>query len=310
MGKIKTVIMGDEKAEELARAKAQAKRDGKKQLKKVEANSKEESSAKEDVAKATEILKMMEAEDASALIAKEKDKKEIVTKPTKSGAKKEVQDEKVEAVEKKSKSKKTGKESIELTKPKHGKKYLEVLAKVEKNKLYPLSSAVTLAKATSFSKFDGSIEAHFNVSEKGLRGTVALPHGTGKQIRVAIATDEILEEVVAGKINFDVLVAHPSMMPKLAKVAKILGPKGLMPNPKTGTIGDKPEEIIKRLSSGQFNWKTEPEFPIVHVILGKVSFDNNKIEENYLVLAKSIGKDKLKSAFLKASMGPSVKVQI
>lgn len=307
MGKVKTVTMGDEKAEELARAKAQVKRDAKKQLKKVEASEDEPKSrqggteaksstskASDDASKAEQILKMMEQED-----------KEVKAKPAK------VEKEEVEPKSEK-KTSKAEKKSEEKTivKSKHGKKYMSMVAKVEKNKLYPIASAIKLAKETSYSSFDGSIEAHFNVSDKGLRGTVSLPHGTGKQVRVAIADDAILEEVAAGKINFDVLVAHPSMMPKLAKVAKILGPKGLMPNPKTGTIGDKPEEIAKKLSSGQFNWKTEPNFPIVHVILGKVSFDDKKIEENYLTLAKSIGKDKLKSAFIKASMGPSVKVQI
>lgn len=290
MGKIRTVKLGDEKAEELARAKAQAKREGKKLLKKSEPK------AKSDVEKSAEIFKMLAEEKPS--VVENKQKGIVIEKKAKKAEKKaEIKETKTEV----KKEKPTGG---------RGKKYDNVRSMVEKNKLYSLSEAIELVKNTSYSKFDGTIEAHINVSEKGLRGTVQLPHGIGKVVKIAIATDEILAEVEAGKINFDILVAHPSMMPKLAKVAKILGPKGLMPNPKTGTIGDKPEEIVKKLASGQTNWKTETDFPIIHLVLGKVSFDGKKIEENYLILAKSIGKDKIKSVFLKATMGPSVKIQI
>lgn len=307
MGKVKTVVMGDEVAEEKARLKAEAKRAQKKQEKLTSKS--REPEIKEDLSKSAEILKMMEQEDKTNKDIKiNKSIKDATQKKENKLEEPIPSDKEQETKKEKTSSKKEQKK--EIIKVKHGKKYLEAISKIEKNKLYPISAAIKLVKATSFSSFDGSVEAHFNVAEKGLRGTVALPHGTGKQVRVAIADDAILEEVAAGKVNFDVLVAHPSMMPKLAKVAKILGPKGLMPNPKTGTIGDKPEEIAKRLSSGQFNWKTEPNFPLIHTVVGKVSFDDNKIEENYLALAKSIGKDKLKSAFIKATMGPAIKIQI
>ena len=118
-------------------------------------------------------------------------------------------------------------------------------------------SAQSLIDKSSFSKFDGSVELHINVSDKGIRGTVSLPHGTGKQVRVKIADDKLISDLSAnGKIDFDILVASPEMMPKLAKIAKILGPRGLMPNPKTNTIGENPSQLVKILSSS-VSWKTQ-----------------------------------------------------
>lgn len=187
-----------------------------------------------------------------------------------------------------------------------GKKYAAARSLVDPKKVYPLSEAIDLVKKTSFSKFDGSVEVHINVAEKNLRGNVALPHGTGKTLRVKIADDALIANPI---INFDVLVASPDMMPKLAKIAKILGPKGLMPNPKTNTISENPSQLVKILSSS-VQWKTQPDFPIVHTAIGKVSFENKKLEENLSALLKSIGKDKILSIFLKPTMGPSIRVQI
>ena len=190
--------------------------------------------------------------------------------------------------------------------PSRGKKYLAVAPLVDKKKVYSLADALDLVKKTSYSKFDGTVEMHLNVMEKGLRGVVSLPHGTGKKIRVRIADDELIANPV---IDFDILVAHPSMMPKLAKIAKILGPRGLMTNHKTNTISENPEELVKKLT-GSSSWRTETDFPIVHTIIGKVSFEDKKLTENLSVIVKSIGKDKIKSAFLKPTMGPAVRVAI
>lgn len=191
-----------------------------------------------------------------------------------------------------------------------GKKYAAARLLVDPKKLYSLSEAIELVKKTSFSKFDGSVEAHINVVDKGLRGTVSPPHGTGKTIRVAVADDSLIKSLEqGGKIDFDILVASPEMMGKLAKVAKILGPRGLMPNLKTNTISEHPEELVKILSSS-VSWKTEADFPIIHIVIGKVSFEAKKLEENLMALTKSIGRDKIKSVFLKATMGPSVEVGI
>jgi large subunit ribosomal protein L1 len=137
---------------------------------------------------------------------------------------------------------------------------------------------------------------------------VTLPHGTGKKLNIVVADDAVIEAVSNGKINFDVLIATPDMMPKLAKVARVLGPRGLMPNPKNGTVTPKPEEAIAKLSAGQITYKTEPQSPIVHTSVGKLSFDNNKLEENINTFINSIGAAKIKSATLKSTMSPGIKI--
>lgn len=194
------------------------------------------------------------------------------------------------------------------------KKYIEMASLVDKQKIYSISEAVSLVKQTSITSFDGTVELHINVNpqtlgdKKDLRGNVTLPHGTGKQIRVAIADESIIAEIESGKINFDILVAHPSMMPKLAKVAKVLGPKGLMPNPKNGTVSPDPEKRVKDLSNGQVNFKTEPDNPIVHMIVGKVSFDDAKLSENIKAVFAAIGTNKIIRTTITATMGPGVKI--
>ena len=197
------------------------------------------------------------------------------------------------------------------------KRYIEAAKMVDKNKLYALSDAVSLVKQTSLTKFDGTVELHINLnplalSDKGdkkdFRVTLNLPHSTGKTIKVVIADEAIISDIAAGKINFDILVAHPSMMPQLAKVARVLGPKGLMPNPKTGTVTPDPEKRVKELTSGQVNVKTEPSNPIIHMAVGKVSFPDKQIAENITAVLKGIGMNKLAKISLTATMGPSVRI--
>ena len=196
------------------------------------------------------------------------------------------------------------------------KRYVTAASLVDKTKNYPLSDAVTLVKKTSLTKFDGSVELHINLNpasmgeKKDMRGSVSLPHGTGKQVRVLIADDKIIADVAEGKINFDILVAAPSMMPKLAKVARILGPKGLMPNPKTGTVTEDTAKRAKELSTGKVNFKTEPDQPIIHLIVGKVSFDDKKLAENISAILEAVGRNKIAKATLSATMGPGVKIDL
>ena len=217
MGKLKTVVMGDEKAEEAARKKAETKRS----QKKVE---KQATKHKEDVVESPTV--------------------EEVEKSAQGGSApggKKVKSAKLD----------------NFAKSPPGKKIIAAQSFIDKSKTYSLSDAISLVKKTSFSKFDGSVELHINVSDKGIRGTVSLPHGTGKQVRVKIADDKLISDLSAnGKIDFDILVASPEMMPKLAKIAKILGPRGLMPNPKTNTIGENPSQLVKILSSS-VSWKTQ-----------------------------------------------------
>ena len=137
-----------------------------------------------------------------------------------------------------------------------------------------------------------------------------LPHGTGKTLRIAVADDAILAEVESGKINFDILVATPSMMPKLAKVARVLGPRGLMPNPKNGTITDNTADAVKKLSGGQISYKTESAAPIIHATVGKVSFGNDKLTDNISTFLESVGKTNIASVTLKSTMSPGIKLSI
>lgn len=291
MGKIKTVVMGDEKSEEEARKKAEVKRAQKKIKKETSIIASHDLPAgplRREASKAGVAKQSSEAEEqiaASSTVATETPRND-----------------------KKKKADKVASDKYHFAR---GQKYLKIKVLVDKNKTYSINDALDLVKKTSLSKFDGTVEVIFNVVEKGQRGLVALPHGTGKEVRVKIADEALIEAISKGApVDFDVLVAHPMMMAKLAKVAKILGPKGLMPNPKTGTIGEDTEKIAKTLSKGQVQFKTESDYPIIHSIIGKVSFENDKLTDNFNAFVKAITKDKIRSIFVKATMGPAIRVQL
>jgi len=257
------------------------------------------------------VMGDIEAEEkARAKAAEKRAQKKIVKNEEKVEEKVEVVSE-AEAPEvvktevKAVKASKSGKPNVS------GKNYQAQLTKIDKNKLYSPAEAVSLVKKIAFAKFNETIELHINVLEKGIRGNATLPNGTGKQVKVVIATDGLVTDIEkGGKINFDILVASPDMMPKLAKIAKILGPRGLMPNPKTNTISPQPEKLVKDLSGGQIQYKTETNFPIIHTIIGKLDFEDKKLLDNYQVLIKAIGKDKIVSLFLKSTMSPAIGIQV
>lgn len=200
----------------------------------------------------------------------------------------------------------------------HGKKYQEAKEMVDANKYYSLKEAVSLLKKMNVGvghdrpvlKFDQSVELHFVVDETGLKGELELPFSTGKTVRVKIADDKILADLEKGKIEFDVLVTHPSFMPKLAKFAKVLGPKGLMPNPKAGTISPHPEEVVKKFEKGMLRWKTEAKFPLIHQMIGKISFEEKNLLANAEKFIEAVGKAHIKKAYIKTTMSPSVKLQL
>lgn len=188
------------------------------------------------------------------------------------------------------------------------KRHKENMSVVSKTQKYNLDQAIDALKKFKKSKFDETVELHINTKEKGISGQVTLPHGTGKTLVIKIADETILAEVLKGKINFDILVATPSMMPQLAKVARVLGPRGLMPNPKNGTITDKPEEAVKKLSGGQIAYKTESAFPIIHAIVGKVSFEDNKLKDNVNTFLSSVGASNITNVTLKSTMSPAIRL--
>jgi len=197
-----------------------------------------------------------------------------------------------------------------------GKRYQQAKKVVDPNKLYPLSEAIKLLKRISISRFNGSVDAHLVVRKVGLKGEVEFPHPTGKQQKIRIADEALLKDLEkslsAGgrsKFDFTLLIVAPQMMPKLTKYAKILGPKGLMPNPKAGTITDNPEQLAKKLA-GKTNWKTEVKAPLVHITIGKVSQPEKELEENFKALISAIGESNIKKVVLAPTMGPGIKINL
>lgn len=199
----------------------------------------------------------------------------------------------------------------ESNKPKKlkSKNYQEAAKLVDKTKTYTLPEAVELLLKIKRAKFDETVELHINTVEKGNAATVTLPHGSGKKVRVAIADDKIVENIIKGKIDFDILLAQPSMMPKLARVAKFLGPRGLMPNPKSGTIVNNPEELAKKYEGGQVYFKSEAKAPIMHLSVGKLSFGQQKLAENIKVVLDVIKKQNIQKITLKSTMSPGIKIE-
>jgi large subunit ribosomal protein L1 len=191
-----------------------------------------------------------------------------------------------------------------------GKKYLAAKKKVDIAKFYPLTEGIKLVQTTSFSKFDGKIEAHVTVIEEGNLGEISFPHLATATKKVVILNDAILAEIKEGKVDFDILIATPITMPKLLPFARTLGPKGLMPNPKNGTLTDKPEDAVKKLSAAKTIVKTEKKSPVVHIIVGKVSQPIKEIEANVAELIKVIKVPRIKKLALCATMGPCVKIEV
>ncbi len=289
MGKIKVATLGGEQEEEL-REKQKVRREEKKKREKSEK---------------IHISGMKGGERVKAVGAESEEELNRLAKLAE-----EVEKDQAEGIKTEEKEEKKKKKKIRV----RGKRYKEVLMKIDHNKLYPVNDAIPLLRQISLTRFDGSVELHINTTEKGLRGAAAFPHGTGKKVRVMIAEsdniDKLVEDIEKGKIEFDALVAHPTVMGKLAKVAKFLGPRGLMPNPKNGTISPTPEKVAKKLEAGEVNWKTESDFPIIHQVIGKLSFKDEQLEENFQALVKSIGDTKIKNITLKSTMSPGIKVKV
>lgn len=206
--------------------------------------------------------------------------------------------------------KKKAKKEKFAKKKSRSKKYQTVATLVDRAKLYPLSEALELLPKVGMAKFDETVELHINTIEPGIASEVTLPHGTGKQVNIAIADDKLISEIEKGKIDFDVLLAQPSQMAKLAKVARILGPKGLMPNPKNGTIAQNPQEAAKKYAGGLTRLKTETKIPVMHTAVGKVSFGEKKLGENINALISSLPKGAIKNITLKSTMSPGIKLSI
>ncbi|WGH27388.1 MAG: 50S ribosomal protein L1 [Candidatus Bostrichicola ureolyticus] len=214
------------------------------------------------------------------------------------------------------------------------KKRKEVLKKIDKNKYYTLEQATVLIKDISLTKFDSSVDLAINLYTKNkiIRGIVTLPNGTGKDIRILalvtqdkfieakeanatyIGLDEYLEKIKNGWLDFDVIVTMPMIMTKLAPLGKILGPRGLIPNPNIGTISLEPGKAIKEIKSGKIEFITD-RYGIIHVSIGKISFSSKNIEENAIELFKVLNNllktlkgTYVKSIYISSTMSPSIKI--
>ena len=225
---------------------------------------------------------------------------------------------------------------------KRSKKYVEALAKVEKGKAYTVDEAVKLVKETSTTKFDGSVEVaiRLNVDTKKadqqLRGAIVLPKGTGKTTRVIViakgeaatkakeaGADYVGDVDLLQKIekenwfDFDTMIATPDMMPLLGKLGRVLGPKGLMPNPKTGTVTMYPAKAVADAKAGRVEYRTDS-FGNVHAVIGKVSFSGEDLKENLNAFVSTIMKirpasvkgDYVKNIAITSTMGPGIKISL
>lgn len=222
---------------------------------------------------------------------------------------------------------------------KHGKKFREAAAKVDRAAVYTPLEAVKLVKELANAKFDETVEAHFRLgidtrkADQNIRGSISLPHGTGKTVRVAvfaegaqaeqaaeagadvIGSDELIAQIQKGEINFDAAIATPMMMAKVGRIGKILGPRGLMPNPKLGTVTMDVAKMVSELKAGRVEYRAD-RYGICHVPLGRVSFDEQKLLENYAALYTEILRVKpasakgkyVKSISVSSTMGPGVKI--
>ena len=225
---------------------------------------------------------------------------------------------------------------------KKSKRHVANLEKIEKNKLYSVEEAVKLVKETSNSKFDATVEVAMNLNldvkkvDQQLRGAVVLPYGTGKSKRILVLTkgegakaarelgadyvgdvDMITKIEKENWFDFDVIIATPDMMPMLGKIGKLLGPKGLMPNPKTGTVTNDVAKAVEETKKGKVNYRTDS-FGNVHGIVGKVSFDDDKLVENLKAFVEAIMKVKpstvkgtyVKNISISSTMSPGVKLDL
>ncbi|MEI6043420.1 MAG: 50S ribosomal protein L1 [Chloroflexota bacterium] len=227
---------------------------------------------------------------------------------------------------------------------KRGKKYKEVVKQVEEEKFYQLNEAIGLLKKTSYVKFDPTIELHFKTgldvrhADQVLRSTTSLPHGTGKQVRILVFTqgegeiiarqagadfvgsDDIIKQIEGGWVDFDVAIATPEQMAKVGRLGKILGRRGLMPNPKSGTIAPANDlaRVIQEVRRGKVEFRTEPKIGLVHVAVGKLSFSEEQIHDNVTSLIEAVIRSKpagakgtyIRSITLTSTMGPGIHLDV
>ncbi len=226
--------------------------------------------------------------------------------------------------------------------PRRGKRYRGLESRVDRSRLYPVDEAAALIKELATAKFDETVEVHVRLgvdprkSDQNVRGTVALPHGTGKSVRVLAITQgdgiaaaeaagadfvggaDMIQRIVDGWMDFDAVVATPDMMAQVgSKLGRVLGPRGLLPNPKAGTVGANIGDIVGALKAGQIEFRAD-KTGVVHAPIGKASFDAAKLTENFGALRAALDAAKpdaargqyVRTVYLTSTMGPSVRVTV
>lgn len=222
-----------------------------------------------------------------------------------------------------------------------GKKIISALEKIERDREYSIEDAISKVKEMSYTKFDETVDLALNLgvdprkSDQMVRGTVVLPHGTGKKVRILVfakgekeqeareagadfvGADDMVEKITKGWLDFDKVVATPDIMGVVGKLGKVLGPRGLMPNPKLGTVTFDVAKAVKEIKAGKVEYKTE-KAGVLHIPIGKVSFEKNMLIENAKAILDSVTKAKpstskgkyLKKLSVSSTMGPGVKVDL
>ena len=290
--------------------------------------------AMQEVAAEAPEVEVKEEKVEKKVIAKagkrsEKGLKEAEEKQAKEERKAHAAEAKAEEAEKPKQHAKPARTRLE----RQGKNFRKAAELVDKTKSYTLAEAVELATKTSPVKFDASVELHINLNvdprqaDQNIRDNLVLPAGTGKTVRIAVFDDakvegadlsgveNVLKALEKGEINFDILIATPTQMPKLGKFARVLGPRGLMPNPKSGTVTTDVAKAVSEAKAGRVEYRVDST-GIVHVAFGKVSFGAKKLEENARAVLQSVKGNKpasVKSNYVKAvhmatTMGPSITV--
>lgn len=201
-------------------------------------------------------------------------------------------------------------EKKEIVEKIRSKSYQSAKSKITPGKSYPIKEAIKLVKEISYSKFEGTLEMHIVVKKAGISANLSLPHQAGKTKKIEVADDETIEKLKKGMIDFDILVSTMEIMPKLVPFARLLGPKGLMPNAKNGTLVSDPKKA-SAFTASSVTLKTEKEAPLIHTVIGKVNQKDTEIEENIEAIIKALGGSKqIVRVFLKSTMSPSVKLTV
>jgi large subunit ribosomal protein L1 len=299
MGKKRVVIIGDISAEEEARKKKEEKRMQK---------------AMREGEKTEKLKRKEKEEKKSAKIPGMKGGERVVDTGEKALEEMELQKQK-EAELEKLRTEAAVKEGKTVAKVKkvervRSAKYQRAKSKIDPNKYYAVSEAIKLIREINLSKANGTVEMHLNLAKAGQKFTTELPYSTGKVKRVAVADEATIGKIKEGKIDFDVLLASPEQMGKLVPLAKILGPKGLMPNPKNGTVVKDPKKAVESFQGNSLDIKSEKKAPLAHLVVGKLAMKDEELAANAEAVLKAVEAKNLKKAVVKTSMSPAVKLAV